>query len=359
VKNTGAATWYKGGVNLALSNPIDRTSTLYDSSWPSQNRPAYFKEDSVAPGQEATYGFWVNLQKVGAYKEYFTLVADGVTWMNDMGMYFEFNVEAARYTWQYIDQGIYSDQTKTTLVDTASYTIPDRRYYNTIHVKNTGNTTWKKDYVNLGTSGPNDRQSIAYDTSWLKPNRVTTIVENTVKPGEVATFEFWTKGPSAVGDNREYFNLVAENITWMNDMGLHYLYHVNKPYNWSPVSQRAFTDQTLATQADLSNTPKNSRLYLQLKLRNTGTKVWQKNYVNLGASNPTDRISQFRDITWSSINRPTTLVENSVAPGEIGTFEFWVTAPSNVGVYYEYYNLVAENITWFTDYGLHYQINVK
>lgn len=359
VKNAGASTWYKGQVNLALSNPTGRSSAIYDSSWPSANRPAYFYESSVPPGGEATYGFWANLTKSGTYREYFNLVADGITWLNDMGMYYEFQVEPARYTAQYNGQATYTDQTKTTIAPTSDYTTPNTRYYNVLRMKNTGNMTWKKGFVNLATSGPTDRTSAVHDSSWISKNRIATFSEPSVAPGETATFEFWSNTPASVGQNREYVNLVAEYISWFTDYGIHFSYQVNQPYSWLPAGQSAFTDQSASTPKDLTTMTPGERAYLEVKLRNTGTATWKKNYLNLGTSGPTDRASVFRDSSWLSTNRAATLAENTVAPGEIGTFRFWVTAPNTKKSYQEYFNPVAENVTWLTNYGLHFNLRVQ
>lgn len=358
VKNSGTATWRKGQVNLALSNPTSRTSAIYDNSWPSKDRPAYFYESSVAPGGEATYGFWANLHKSGTYREYFNLVADGITWMNDMGLYYEFQVAPAKYTGEYQTQATYTDTTKSTLAQT-DYSQPGVRYYNVLKIKNTGNITWRKGYINLGTTQPVDRSSNAYDTTWLNKNRIATFSESSVAPGAIATFEFWTKTPPTIGENREYINLVAENISWFTDYGIYFGYKVNKPYEWAPVEQRSFTDQTKSVTKNLSQLTPGERSYLEIRVRNTGTQTWKKGVINLGPTQPTDRISKFLTAEWLSNNRPTTINENSVAPGEIGTFDFWIQAPDTKGEYKEYFNIVAENITWLTDYGLYFPIRVR
>jgi hypothetical protein len=359
VLNTGSATWKKGHVNLGLSNPTGRSSSIYHSEWPSKDRPAYFYEDSVPPGGEATYGFWAQLDKTGTYREYFNLVADGITWLNDMGLYYEFQVSPATYTSQYLEQATYTDQTKTTLAPASSYAVPDRRYYNVLKVKNTGNTTWRKGYINLATSGPNDRSSAAYDPSWLSRNRLATFTESSVPPGSTATFEFWSKTPTTTGENKEYVNLVAENIGWFTDYGVYFSYKVNKPYDWLPVSQSAFTDSTATVKKDLSSLNPGEKVYLEVKIRNTGSTPWKKGSLNLGTSGPNDRLSSFRDTTWLSANRAATIDEPVVDPGQIGTFHFWITVPGGSKNYKEYFTPLVENVSWLTDYGLYFPIQVK
>lgn len=103
VKNTGTKTWIKGTTNLATDRLPDRiTSFLRESGdgspvasgWTSPNRIT-MSESSVAPGQVATFSFWMQAQRnmtPGQYKEYFRPVVDGITWMRDLGIYWEVNV---------------------------------------------------------------------------------------------------------------------------------------------------------------------------------------------------------------------------------------------------------------------------
>ena len=161
----------------------------------------------------------------GTYNEYFSLVADGITWMNDPGMYWTFGVKAPTYSWQPTSQEMYTDSGRT---DTANARIlaPNTTYYMRVRARNTGNTTWNKGTVNLGTSNPRDRRSAFCDSSWLNGssncNRVSTLVENTVSPGALGTFEFRLRTPGTVREYNEYFSLVADGITWMNDPGMYW-----------------------------------------------------------------------------------------------------------------------------------------
>lgn len=96
----------------------------------------------------------------------------------------------------------------------------------TIKVKNTGTDTWQKtgaNAVKLGTSHPNDRVSGFYDSAtWLANNRIA-MQETSVAPNATATFSFTLKVPKdadTAGSYNEFFNLVAEGITWMPDINM-------------------------------------------------------------------------------------------------------------------------------------------
>ena len=98
VKNTGTAIWYHDQVNLGTSRDRDRISAFTregngPSGWLSPQR-VYMQQSAVAPGDKATFSFWVRNDGVspGTYREYFQLVADGITWMEDYGIYWEIRV---------------------------------------------------------------------------------------------------------------------------------------------------------------------------------------------------------------------------------------------------------------------------
>lgn len=131
------------------------------------------------------------------------------------------------------------------------------------------------------------------------------------------------------------------------------------PFAWSIQSQEVYTDvaRTNRFTSTTTVTP-GSKLYMRIKARNIGNQTWDQSFMRLGTSNPRDRNSLFKDTNWVSDTRPTALLESSVIPGMIGTFEFTMSAPQNPGSYREYFNLVADGRTWLADYGLYYPINV-
>ena len=98
VRNTGRSTWRKGIVNLGTARAQDRISRFTregdgPSGWLAPSR-VYMQQSTVAPGQNATFSFWIRNDNVsaGTYREYFRLVADGITWMEDYGIYWEVRV---------------------------------------------------------------------------------------------------------------------------------------------------------------------------------------------------------------------------------------------------------------------------
>lgn len=265
----------------------------------------------------------------------------------------------AVYTWQYVNQAVYTDSTKSTPVDSYNQAlVPNTRYYFTLTVQNTGNATWTQSSVHLATNRPADRASQLYDSTWLGPSRPAGLVESSVAPGEVGHFEFWVKSPNGWLPSQEYFTLVAEGITWMNDVGLNWI--MNAPvYTWRYEGQASYTDSNKTTAVDTYTKAlsPNTRYYFTLAARNTGNVAWKQGTVRLATAWPADRGSQIYDSTWVGPSRPANLVEASVAPGEVGHFEFWVKAPNGWLPSREYFTPVAEGITWMNDVGLNWIMN--
>lgn len=131
------------------------------------------------------------------------------------------------------------------------------------------------------------------------------------------------------------------------------------PYAWSYSSQSTYSDSGHAHPlTGIPTVAPGGTIYAQVQARNVGYQTWSQSYLHLGTSNPDDRTSVFYDSSWINPQRPAGLVESSVAPGGIGTFNFALHAPSQTGTYREYFNLVDDGTTWLNDPGLYFQINV-
>jgi hypothetical protein len=83
--------------------------------------------------------------------------------------------------------------------------------------------------------------------------------------------------------------------------------------------------------------------------RNIGTGTWDPSFVRLGTTNPRERASAMYDAAhWVLPTRPTVLDQPSVAPGQDGSFTFFVHAPevNAVTVTDEYFAPVADGYAW-------------
>lgn len=104
VKNTGNVAWFSTGkhpVRLGTGSKYGDVAQQYDhdsefkhSSWLSANRPATISHAVIEPGWHTRFQFNIKAPAhTGVYRAYFTPVADGVTWMNDIGLYWEITVK--------------------------------------------------------------------------------------------------------------------------------------------------------------------------------------------------------------------------------------------------------------------------
>ena len=85
-----------------------------------------------------------------------------------------------------------------------------------------------------------------------------------------------------------------------------------------------------------------------LEMRNTGTETWTPGATFLGTTQPRDGASLIAGSDWVNGGRAAT-IDRSVPPGGTGRFNFSVRAPATPGDYPQYFNLVQEGVTWFSD----------
>ncbi|MBI4653315.1 hypothetical protein HY750_03625 [Candidatus Kuenenbacteria bacterium] len=91
-KNTGTATWYNNGLNyltLNTTDPSERESTFYHSSWPYSFQATKMQEKKVKPGEIGTFKFILHSPTIFETKKYvekFRLVANNLTLVEGKGV---------------------------------------------------------------------------------------------------------------------------------------------------------------------------------------------------------------------------------------------------------------------------------
>jgi len=197
VKNTGTATWdnsSSNAVKIGTIRPVDRVSKLYNSTWLSSNRVASITQSTVVPGEVGRFAFTITAKgPAGRYREYFGLVAEGITWFSPFYFYIEINILPATYIASVVSQ---SENPVMT---------PGGRATLWIDLRNDGNTAWPitgDNAVKLGTAGLLDRESLFYTSTWLSKNRVA-VADRIVNPGEVGRFTFTIQAPDKIGKYRD------------------------------------------------------------------------------------------------------------------------------------------------------------
>jgi hypothetical protein len=365
LKNTGNVTWSRDGpnpMNLGTATARDRASPFCDSSWPNPlpacNRTAPLHEWSVAPGQIGSFEFYITTPATtGSYNETYAPVIEGTAWMDNHTVGFPMIVNPTSYSGSTVSQAVYTDSDKRIPVNSANL-VAGQHYYYTVRIMNNGNSLWQKNSTNpvvLGTSNPTDRPSGMCEPTWLGCNRPAALHEYTVAPGQIGSFEFWIKIPPS-GTYTENFTPLLEGLTWMNSPPTTLTGYIGPAYYlWDLINQFAYTDSTKATPVNMGQLTAGSRYYIGFSLKNTGNTVWHQGTTNpfgLGpaTTSQADLTGKYCDSTWPggspSCKRAAYLHEYTVAPGQIGSFEFWITAPVTPGSYNETYAPLMEGLTW-------------
>lgn len=344
VKNIGRQPWYNHGnhpIRLGTWEPTNRASALAANNWLSSSRPVTLTENSVQPGELGTFTFNITSSKVGTFAESFNLVAENYQWFQWPGFRPTITVNSG-YSWS-VQNIIYERGT--------GVMEPGRPQLITLVAKNTGNITWSKTSgpaIRLGTWQPDRKSSVG--SGWISQTRAVSMNESTVAPGQNAGFQFYVQAPTG-GTFYERMNLVAEGTTWFNDPGLT-LYLQGLSYQWEPV----FHSHSTGT----ANIPRNTEFNLTVKVKNTGSMTWRKNSsypVRLATVAPQNRGSALYSPSWITDTRPAALIEDTVAPGEFGTFTFNAKSPSTPGPRTERFSLIAEGVLWFNDPGFSIYVN--
>jgi hypothetical protein len=364
-QNIGTSTWKNSGTNqmrLGTSNTQDRTSSFCGAGWINCTRPALLTQSEVKPGQTGTFGFWATApSQSGSYFEGFNLVAEGITWLNDPGLYFPFNVIDS-YRWDTTGVVFYKDAAHTQPVSN-NQLLANTKYYVHTTVQNKGNVTWNntaQNPIELAPSNPRDQNSILCSDTWINCKRVVRMTESSVAVNGTGTFDYSIKTTSQGRYVGQGLGIVQEGVRWFDSDYMMWTKSSDPSYTWAYFGTKFYTDASKSQQLATNSLSKNQRVYMQLSAKNTGNIAWSNttNPIHLGTYGPQDRTSRFYDSSWIAPNRLTGLMQSTVEPGDIGTFEFWVKAPASPGNYGEYFNLLAEGKTWMKDLGLKYEFTV-
>ncbi len=334
--NTGTATWSNSGpspTRAGTSQPYDRTSVFCEVSWISCSRPVQMQEATVSPGQTGTFMFAAQAPATpGTYNERFNLLAEGVSWMSDIGLYYHLKVNPADFKYSLV-----SDTLPTQLASGSSGS-------GAVTLRNDSNFTWynaPKFPIRIGATSPNDRVSAFRDSSWIGSTRLANQAEFSVAPGQQATFTATLHAPQAAGTYNESLGLVADGIAWAGQSFNH------------PVTVKQNYDASLdSTSTSIISMGGAERKLVTLKYLNTGLLTWSNagaNPVRISTSSPSDRSSGFCYQSWIACHRPTQLLESSVAPGQTGTFQFYVEGRPwfNSNPYFESFGPIAEGLVRF------------
>lgn len=99
IKNTGTTNWKKGGSNkiqIGTENPRDHITRIIKTP---STRLAQLSQTEIKPGETGTFKISIVAPKrEGYYREYFSPVIEGVTWLPNNNLYFELYVSSEDYS---------------------------------------------------------------------------------------------------------------------------------------------------------------------------------------------------------------------------------------------------------------------
>lgn len=171
LKNTGSSTWFSSGassIKLGTDHPRDGQS-VFESSNPT--RIGDLIEDKVLPGEIGTFQIKVKTpNKPGYYKQYFTPVVEGKTWMQDSGLFIDTTVFGGDYGSEFVSRS------------PAIQWRANMTYKTWIKLRNIGQNSWSASDLTVAITNIN---GLTYSNFQL--------LESTVKPGDIGTIQFMVK----------------------------------------------------------------------------------------------------------------------------------------------------------------------
>lgn len=351
-KNTGNQTWYdittastynRKSTKLAALDPTNRSSIFANSSWHNAARPSatftkVFNADGIEystnphtakPGETVQFNFTMtapSTASAGVYKEVFGIVEEGGYGVVPMPVTPWLNITInKKVSASFVTQSAYP-------TIKPGQTISD----NFITFKNTGNVNWydnqtaaanAKKPIRLATMAPLNRTSNLGDASWGSgKNRPTGLFQtvynkagtaygtnpHVVKPGESAKFQFSFTAPDNVAAS-----VYREDLGLVEDGGVG---TVSMPITpWINVTT---TNESTARPAQSSHSisvTKTTAKTHRATFKNTGTTTWDSATTTLKILSGTTE--GLHDSSWLNTTTPARLVESSVPPGGVGSFD--------------------------------------
>ena len=235
--------------------------------------------------------------------------------------------------------------------------------------RNTGTSVWRNTgpyRMELATARASDhimpftREDLVTrrPSGWLTDNRMS-MVDSEVRPGGIGTFRFWISIPSG---------MTAQMFTESVQLNIRDVGAISDTISSFDVRVLSELDRYHAAwdgQSPNRTLSAGQSSQFLVRLKNVGNATWTPSTVRLGTARDQDRISRFlreggTPSGWISPTR-ITLQESAVAPGQVGTFVFYMKIPTDTpaGTYREYFQPVAQDLGWMEDLGIYWDITVQ
>ncbi len=183
------------------------------------------------------------------------------------------------------------------------------------------------------------------DPSWLGTQNQIKMVEASVAPGQIATFDFSVKAPNyTVGYDELNLVLVQDGIQVYQDLGLQFRVSSNPDY--------AYTVNSLIAPSGILP---GDMYRVTFQLKNTGMETWYSDGNQPANGHPIRLATPFYqdspyaqprvDPAWLGTQNQIKMVEASVAPGQYATFVAIFTAPYHaINNYSPHFELVLDGV---------------
>lgn len=251
VKNTGNQVWQSNTLRLGTINPYNHPSSLSNSSWISNNRPAKIDQNTVQPGGIGSFSFIINTSTaLGKYQDTFSLVDDGLRWFSgSIPISYTVASTTPYYQVDIQDFDLYYDSKLSLPVSgTNLKTYTDSMLYLSIKLKNTGNQALPASISRIATTNPRNRISSVRNQTWISDNRASSANEGIIQPGQIGSFNFSITTPTSPGLYNEQFGFVVDGVQWINDnIGNLSLSVQTKPESSLSIGKFITTGQTIAS----------------------------------------------------------------------------------------------------------------
>jgi len=186
------------------------------------------------------------------------------------------------YAWNYESQALYTNSSYTTAFNTPIANVqPGQTIYAQIKARNVGYENWLSN-MHVGTDYPEDSADPFYNSSWLDANRPGGMTTSSVSPGYSAIFDFSLTAPQQTGTYTEYFNLVDDGVTWLNDPGLYFKINVVDPQPVSNSTNTGMSDGSKLLPGQYLLSPDGQT---SLNLMGNGDLVEYQNYLPVWSNN--------------------------------------------------------------------------
>lgn len=372
-RNTGTATWQSTGSNYVSIyrwdpvKKVEQPSVFAADGWVDRDQPLRLPSASIAPGKTASFQFPIKAPKTeGKYSEEFILTAENAAWMGSGRFTVTVDVKNATASAPSSPGAAPITSAPSNERYSASLVSLSGREWQlaageastvTVRFTNTGSETWSRsgaNYISLyAVEGKSERQSQFRAASWQSATQAVRMMEESVAPGQQATFIFEIKAPKTTGVYQESFALAAENTAWINAGTITMPVRVTTPgdefvsTDLQGVDGQASTGATgkhngmlLLRSADSVTLQANQSGSIQLGFKNTGSTIWNQRSLRVSGVQAATNIS-LQDASWLSASEAAR-AEGTTKPGEIGFIALQVRAPSKKGTYTGVFQLYVD-----------------